>query len=312
MTCGPQGILTSLFVEPGGSPHVFDTSSERWGFDVCTLGKDGKQIVQRDNTGSRSMIAEQVRQGPYLCFGNLRMRMTPNMLDFWLPRILGAVEATNVFNVSDSLPSFGVLKVITSTDGQIYTEEIKNCVVSRAIFRGKATQVDEEEPEPIEVTLQIAGGEHVLGTTPPVVALPIGIINYPYIFEQAVFTINSLARVVYDYQLVIDNHVQVRYANQFYPIDLCPTNRTVMLQTTLKADTANITGLFLYPDAGYNNATLTFTSTTLSAQFLFGCLEAVDKSPEINGQTEIPLQLTMRALKQGAVPEIVVTNDSTP
>lgn len=306
MACGSQGVFSKLCVEPGASPHTFDTSSEPYKFLACTLGKKGKLVMQRTNTGSRSMLGIQSRQGPYLSYGDILMHPNPLDLDNWLPRILGANESSDTFALAETLPTFGVL-----VSNEADTEQTKDCVVTRAIFRGRSHEFEEGDAEPLEMIVQIAGKEHVTGTTYPSLSFTQTTAAVPYIFEEGVLTMNSVARTFYAFTLTIDNMVAIRYANNLYPVGLCPTGRRVTLDVDFQFTSANASDLFEYPNAGYSTCTLNFTNTTVLTTFSFNLLKAADLSPVIQGPGEVALRLRLIAFKTGSTNEITVTNDST-
>ena len=307
MGCGTQAVFTKVCVEPGASPHTFDTDSELYWFYLHTLGKRGKLAYDGQITGSRSHLATQVQPASYIAYGDIAMRLNAGDLDNWLPRILGGTEqATDIFPLADTLPSFGVL-----SDKVAETEEVKDCVVSRAIIRGKATQFDDENPEPIELILQVVGKEHATGTTFPAAVRPTGNEYLPYMFSEATLTIAGTARTMYDFVLVMDNQVQVRFANSTFPVGLCPSGRLIRLQTTLQFNDDNTDDLFEFPSAGAT-VQLKFTKSNVSTTFDFILMKAADNSPPIRGRGEVPLSLDLWALKSGSTNELIVTNDRTP
>ena len=317
MTCGAQGVFTRFAVEPGASPHTFDDDSEPYFFDISTMRKKQKAVRQQDNTGTRSMLATQVRQGAYLASGDVRMRMSPVYLDRWVPRILGgSKQIDQTISPTEGLDTNGSFGVLIDKVAQ--TEEFKDCRVNRAVISGQAATEDDEDAEPISLVMQILGRQHVVGTSFPSDMTHGSTLDWiPYVFHEGVLTINSVSRRFYGFQLSVNNFIIPRWANELYPIDLCPKGRSVTLDVDFKFDSVaagppagNVNGLFEYPDAGYPG-TLVLTNSTVCVTFHFNVLKAMNEGPAIRGQNELVYRLRMEALKSGVNPEFWVTNDST-
>jgi hypothetical protein len=318
MTCGAQGVFTRMAVEPGDSPYTFDEDSEIYFFDVNSMRKQQKRVMQSDNTGSRSLLSLQHRQGPYLAGGEVRMRMNPTYLDRWMPRVLGGAKDVNdIILPTEGLNTNGSFGVLVDKVAQ--TEEFRDCRVNRAVLAGRAANADDSDTEPVSLVTQIYGRVHAVGTPFPNDATHgEGPEFLPYIFEEGTFRINDQYRAIYAFQLAFDNRIIPRFANELYVIDLCPKGRITLLTLDFKFDSVaagpppgNVNGLFEYPDAGYGGATLTFTAGPLSVEFWFNRLEAINEGPTINGQNEVVYRMQFLALKQGSDPEVRITNVSS-
>jgi len=297
-----QGAQAALYVEPGASPHTFDTSSERYEFLYESLQKRGRIVGGTGIRGTRSPHSARTRAGHYTVGGRVAMNVDPAGLDAWLPRILGAAESSDSFALAESLPSFGVL-----VDRVTETFEYTDCVVNQAMFHGKAGPED-GEPELIEMVLDLIGKTEVANTSAPSVSLSTAANATPYVFSDSALTLQSGSREVKEWWLLISNHIQPRWVNSLSATQLCPRDRTVILRTRLPYDT-DTDDLYGQALAGATGS-LALTNGNLGTTFTFGTLQVPDESPIVRGKTEIDLFLTLTARMTGTTRELVVTNDS--
>jgi hypothetical protein len=311
--CSP-GALSSLLIEPGASPHTFDASSETYDFLHEDVIKQGSLIGGQGISGTRSSFANRVREAPYMIGGKLHSYTCAADLDKWLPRILGAAEtATDTFDVAETLPSFGML---IDRVGGVF--EYQDCMVNRAIWRGRAEPGD-GEPELVEQILEVMALDEVLTTTWPVSppSLSVAANRKPYIVADSTLTFVSTEYYFSDFIILIDNHIQPRWVNHIHPTALCPQDRTVILRLTFpftSVDDAVHSGI--YQNA--NRATgVTATMRMLPAGaaygtlFTFTGLQWAQVSPPVRGKRNIELIVDFVARRTGLASEIVVTNDNT-
>ncbi len=297
--------MSSLYVEPLASPHVFDTSSERYEFWRESLRKDGSIIDSDGIRGTRSAAKENIRQGPYSIGGPITMNFSAGMLDLWLPRILGTDESVNVFAVADTLPVFGCLIGYDSN----FKIEYKDCMVNQALFHAVAAGPD-DEPRLADLTLDIWGLTSANGTTLPVVSVPTAANFSPFIFSDVVMTVLSAAREVKEWWILIDNHLHRRWVNSVSATRMCPRKRTVMLRARVPFDTAN-TDLYDQAIAGAAGTFALTNTGTNSCSFAFANLVSPSEGPVIPGKTELDLTLQFMARSSGATKELIVTNVSS-
>jgi hypothetical protein len=293
MTTAVQGAMTAVYVEPGASPHTFDSSSERYECLTAAPGVQSEIVDTNGQRATRSHASERTRSGIYTVRPRLLLNPSPLDLDLWLPRILGAAESSDTFALADTLPTFGVLMDLVSQ-----THELKDCYVDTAIFRGSAGRL-------IELELQLAGTSDATGTSVPSVSLSVASNNAPYIFSDGVFTIAGSARDTLDWELTIANHLEVRFSNSRTATSITPGDRTVMQRTTHPY----ISGLYGLAVAGAAGSAA-FTNGGLSTTFTYGVLQIPNNAPEVPGKSEIVLRLDQVARMTGSTRELVVTNDS--
>lgn len=307
MACS-QGALARLYVASGDSPHSF--GSETYEFLSESLQKKGTVVHPNGIRGTRSQAWERARLGPYTVGGSILFNPDPQMLDSWIPRILGAAASGTTFAVAETLPAFGVL-----VNKVAQTFEYKDCKVSRATFAGQANQFG-GTPQPISMNIEVAGKDRVTGTSSPISDIAAGANNAPYIFEDGVCTIGGTARQILSFVLMIDNNLQVRFTNSLTATSICPQGRSVYLRlwVPFSSDTP-ITSLI---DQSITGATvvLTFTNGNMSFSISMTKVNFENIDPVITGKQEITLELGGFARSLGVyttgTKEIVVTNDSTP
>ena len=309
-----QGAQAKLLVEPGASAHTFDASSEVYDFRYESIQKKGRIVGGKSIFGSRSNYISPTRQGQAEVGGNLATYTSAADLDLWLPRVLGAAESTETFDIADTLPAFGML---IDRVGGIF--QYTDCTVNRCMWRGKAGPGD-SEPEMIEQVLNIWALGETLGTSwpgsPPTMSVAAN--RASYIMSDSVLTVGS-AYPIKAFVLMVDNHLQRRWVNSVNATALCPGDRTVMLRVLMPftaADAAVFSGLYQHASRLTGvSATLVFTPTGagagVSTSFALEKLQWVQTSPVVRGKTEIDLQVDFLVRKAAvATSEIIATSDS--
>jgi tail tube protein len=274
---GNIGALTSAYV-----------------FTSETLAKHGNVVERVGLRGTRSHVADDARTGPYQVGGAINLEPTPVDLLFWLAYLLGAAPSGSSYALAETLPS---LTLGFSRGPKKF--RYAGCAVDKAIFSGSAGGL-------LKLTLEIAGQSETLETTawPSIAADTAG----PYIFSDLALTINGLAREVHSFELVIDNAlVKNRFMNSTTVVNLPAGDRRVTLQTTHAWATAN-TDLYDPPLAGYDEATLAFTSGSHATTFTFGCLQAPAQSPTAAHLQENYLTVNWTVRQTGGTKELSVTS----
>jgi hypothetical protein len=285
-------------MEPGAAPHTFDASSEPYEFVAESVRKRGTILDTSGIRGTRSHHVSRTRPGTYEVGGSLTLHPSPADLDLLLPRILGAAESSDTFNLAESLPAFGIL-----IDRVAETFQYTDCKVSKATFKGSAGGL-------VELVLEILGVAEVTGTSFPALSLDTTAAAAPYDFSDGVLTLQSAARKMMDFELLIDNGLSARFTNSQTATSITPQDRTITLKTTnpFTADEVDLYEQALAGAAG----TLVLTNGGMSTTFTFAALQVPDMSPVVGGKQEIPLKLEMTARTSEATPELVVTHDSAP
>ena len=242
--------------------------------------------------GTRSHPAERTRDGTYAVQGTIRFHGSKNLLDLVLPRILGG-GSSPTYTLAETLPGFDVL-----VDRVARRFVYGTCKVNRAIFRARASGL-------LELALDLIGETETVSSTPfPAIAVPT---DAPYLWQDCVVTLNSAARVVTEFTLVVDNHLRARFSNSQTATDLYPVDRTIALQCAVPFTTDD-TDLYGANSAGAAAASLAFTNGGHSVTFTIAQVQFADNSPVVRGKEEILLHLDGTAKKLGSTSELVVTN----
>lgn len=298
LTLGTQGAQSLVAIEPGASTHTFDVSSECYEYLSESIILQGSILDTNAMRGTRSHSKEVTRQGPDTVGGSIVFNPAPNMLDLWLPRILGAAESTDTFALDETLPAFGVL-----IDRVGEEHQYNDCYVNRAVFRGRQGQL-------VELELDIWGASETFpGTAFPAITPGVASNDAPYIFSDATTSLWSSSRTILDFEVVIDNMLERRWANSITATAIMPRDRVVTFRCTVPYTSTEAGSLYDVAVAG-TSGTLTLTNGGMSTLFTFANLQAPPRSPAVRGKTENLLQLEMVARKSSTTDEVVVTHDS--
>lgn len=296
--CNAHSTQTAFYVEPGSAPHTFDSSSERYAVTADGLRKQGTILQAGGMRGSRGRHVADVREGPYTVSGSVTMEPTPAGLDLWLPRILGAAEASDVFAVAETLPSFGVL-----ADRDSETFQYTDCVVSRATLRGQSGF--------LTLTLDIVGKTEVTGTSVPAVSLGTTAAHAPYQFADLAVNMAGGTRHVTDFTLTVDNSISSLFFHSLTAECLNPGERIITLSANAKLNDTEVAALY-GQDAEGAAATLTLTNADMSTAIALTRFSPPDQSPTFSGKGEFYLPLVGEVRGHGTTEAIIVTHDSNP
>lgn len=302
MAVDSQGAQAKLCLEPGSSPHTFDTSSEPYQFNSENL--IGRQTILPDQgmSGTRSEHSGRTRFGERSVAGQITLCPSPNDLNLLLPRILGATESVDVFALAETLPAFGVM-----IDRVAKVWSLSDCYVNKATFSCSAGQK-------LVLVLDIIGFDYSIGAAGSFPALTLGVTSadQPYTMSDAVFTLASTARVTKSFELVIDNMLEGRRSNSLAITSLTPQARKITLKTVHPYTSAETD---LVEQALYG-ATGTIVLTPIgggmsgvTTTFTFGVLQCPTEAPPVGGKQAIDLTLNMEARMTGSTKELVVTHD---
>lgn len=279
----------------------FDAGSNRFDFVSHTLGQK-ESILDTDTVmGTRSHSEERTRFGQEDNSGQITVYMSPENLVYWLPVILGTAAAGTTFSLAETLIPFFILADDVD-DVYLYSD----CFVNTATITGTSGS------NFITLVLDIICKTRAAGQTFPVTVpdIPLTLDARPYVFTDGVLNLQSGAREFSEFELVIDNALNVDYRNSTTPTDIDPGDRIITLNVNVPAIATN-SDLINQALVGATG-TLTFTNSTVSTLFTFGTLQSPSKDPEVAGKGPVQYDLSMIAKKTGSTAELVVTNDSTP
>ena len=286
---------------------TFDANSIHTDFVSEAMQKQGRLVGGKTVTGSRSRITERQRLGSYAVGGDITLQPGPVLLDFLLPRILGAAEDADSFLLAESLLG---MSVMIDKVGSIF--QYDSVYVDRAVFRAKAGPGD-SDPELLALMLKPMAKTETEGATwaATIPVLPVTSNTMPYILSEAVLTLDSTPYQFSQFALVIDNMLSPRWVNSLTASAICPRDRQVQLlvenpfsateYAAFYANASQATGI---------TGSLAFTNAAMSTTFSFPSLVWADETPTVPGKTNIPYWISFSALKVGTSPEISVVNDS--
>lgn len=297
-------VQTRYWVEPGASPHTFDSSSERIDPYAWSVGKKGTILFADTIRGTRDQPSERTRSGPYMIRGRITLPVDVALMDLWLPRILGGNESADVFPVAETLPAFGLLADLGGN-----THEFKDCYVNAAVISGRQYN-GQGAPEPLTLMLDIIGTDEAVGTSAPSVSLSTAANTAPLMFEDGVFTMQSGARDIQAFNIGIYNMLRPRWANSLKPTVIYPSGRLIQVNTICAYTSSEASALYGQGYAGAS-ATFTFTNGNTSFGFTFGRLQVPPETPEVQGRGEVLLKLNGVGRAVTTTKSIVGANDST-
>ena len=270
--------------------------TESFEFIAESLRKQQEIVETNGIRGTRSIPIERTRDSIYRVSGGIQFHATPSMLDLILPRIMGANESTDVFAFAETLPAFDVL-----IDRVAKRFVYGGCKVGRATFRASAGG-------PLELDCELTGKTEVVSATAfPSISAPT---DPPYVWSDAVCTIEGTARTVTQWELTIDNRINSRFANSQTATDIHTEGRDVTLSLTVPY-TSDEVDLYGINSSGASAATFVLTNGNRSITFSVAALMVPDASPVVGGPGEILLTLSGSARSSGATKELVITSDST-
>lgn len=275
----------------------FDTNSKAIEIISSTFGKQG-QILSTDGLrGTRQYHNSRTRKGPYSVSGQIVVAASPLFHDMFLPMILGAVEATDVFDLAESLP-LGYLMWDSGTKVTTWS----NVIVSRASLRGTVGQM-------CQWTLDLEAESESIGDagTFPALTMPT---DSPYCLHDGVLTLQADTREYSEFELVIDNQIDTqRWQNAITRSKFPSSGVQVSLNTNhpWSSDEVDLYDQALYGAAGSLVLTNADVGTNVCTIAL-GFLQAPAQHPQAPGRGEIRLPLQMTARQSESTPSIRITN----
>lgn len=308
--CCAQGANGRAVFKDGSAPYTWtaDSTAHRQDFLYETLEFDSPILPSSGITGSIDQDVARAVKGPGMVKGRISFEVSPILLTRWLPRILRGSPSGTSYPLGDLDAVFGAIIDTVADPG---LREYQNLRVDRAMFHGKGGDPGQTPPT-ITLTLDIVGEtEDNTIASFPAVDIPTGATAQPYLMSDTAISINSVARDVNEWWLLIDNHRQPRWVNSLSPVSFCPTGRTIMLRLELAA--CDSEDLMTVPVAGYDGS-LTLATTGMSTVFTFGKLVAPNATPHILGKTTINLEVQLLSLADIAHAEaaLAVVHDATP
>lgn len=294
MTSPSLGTFARLAIAPAGTPVAqFADALE---FTSESLRREQTLLDTAGLRGTRAHSLERTRTGTSLVQGELRLPVSPAGLALLWPRMLGGTPVEGQFPLAETLPACDLL-----VDRVARRFLYRGCRVDRAVLRGRAGGLLELAVEWIGAT------EEVLTTPAPNLAPPL---DSPLVFHDSTLTLRQLERPLLEFELVIDNHLAVRFANSPSPGEIFPVDRTIQLTAVLPF-TPEALDLYGLGAAGIGAGLLRFTNGPQSVAIQLPAIQWIDRSPVVAGRQEITLPLTGFARRTATQPELLVQHTST-
>lgn len=272
-----------------------DTTATPVAFLSENLALKGELIRSQGTYGTRSYHKERTRVGNQVVAGTIEVEITPPLLVFLLPRILGADASGTTFALAETLPAFQIM-IDRGTDVFTYAD----CVISKATFKGAAGGQ-------VTLSLDILGVSETVGGSFPSLTTPI---DQPYIFSDGALSLASTAYQMMDFELSVDNKCEARWTNSNTATRIAPVNMREVALALTTPFTSTEYARYAPAIAGIAGS-VTITNGTVSCLFSMVNLQAPPESPTVTSKGEVPMKLNYMASMSGTTKELIVTNDST-
>jgi hypothetical protein len=258
--------------------------------------------------GTRTKHYGRVVAGNYTVAGSITMRPGQTQIDTWLPRILyGTEETGHHFPVDETPTNPGdYFAVMIDKVGDVH--QYNDCIVNRCTFSGSAG-------EALVMTLEIFGMSEAIGVSIPgsaPAAFTYNADSLPVLFSTGTLTLGSDTYLFEDFEVVIDNMVEVQFRNSATALAFVPLDRVVTMRVNMDY-TATST---FYGAETAVAGTLNFVPTGgTSFGFVFPKLIAPKETPVVPGKVTIMNDITFTAYGDDYTDytdsELYIINDET-
>ena len=322
MACSPTGAEIELLIADGEGPHnaaawqsaVSGGTAHRYKIISETLTKRKSWITTIDLTGDRQVRCDDRIPGPSIVVGDIHFRVRAGDMATLLPRIIGTESPSGTFETATGDPPYFSCLI----DRVTQTYNYWGLKANRVIVRGRASALQGDNAQPIEMIVSVIGKDREKGVaipSSPAAAFGTGEGCKPYIFEDATLTIDSSNYVMQDFVLAIDHMLEPEYNGTLYPSDICPIGDKLVRLRTRHPYRSGELPLTLLSDSGVDgNLKFLFStnsgSGSVSTDFQFGCLQLVETDPNATGPGRIPLFIDLLAGTDGTDPDLRVVNDA--
>lgn len=277
----------------GASPATFDSNSQRFEVVSSTVKKTGEVLDGMGLLGTRSHREDRTRAGLIRVGGQIALDISPRMMDFFLPYILGANESTDTFAVADSLAGFDMLHDAFGTGSSAV--KFNELYVNRFSLRFA--------PGILRATLDVIGKSVTTGQSFTSGALgSTAATDAPYVFYDTSGGITirsgSGAQEIEEGELVIENFLDVKFRNSQTATSIRATDRQVSLVTNIPLTTTTLSTYF--GDKTAADATIVITNGTVATTFTLNNFKVPDDGPtDVNDKGEAVLVLRGMARGDG-------------
>lgn len=274
-----------------------------------TIGLENEKLDSDGTTGTRSLYDVLQRDSVDKVAGQIEYNPTFNILDFYLPYILGGSESSDTFPIADTLPDFDRLKDMS---GKIVKHT--GLKVSKAEFQFG--------PGILKLMLDCLGKTETATGLSWTVATSAslgtnGVKDRPYAFQDCTVTINSATRKIRQGTLTIDNKCEAIFSSGSVTAEeiLPQGSRVVTLASTHPSSSTEWDALYATTGSAAtdgNTATIVLTYTdgtnTVTTTITLRKLRAPKKTPVFESKGEIFYIPVWQPRHDGTNAEITVTN----
>ena len=310
--CASQGAYSKLLMEPGSSPHTFDSSSERYEFLAESLTVVDKFGGGNQITGYPDRVASKLRRLKNYCKGSIWMNVCPSYFANLLPRMIGPLD-TGVYQPTGCPTAFGIL---IERDNGVFT--YSDCyVASWELSATEPSLQDNGEPEMLVLRLDlIAKLEELDGDTwpdpEPALGTADGYTNYILSDSTGAVTLAGSARPIQRFRLWYDHGLKPRFRNSTTISQICPGTRRCGLNVVTDWNSTNEDLYNQDPDGAA--ASIAFTIESMSTVFSFTRLTVPDSAPNVRSKwTDVMLNINGEGActTPGTNFDLTATNDAT-
>jgi len=293
-----MGYATQLGLGP---QHATSLATRQFEFQACTLNRRENLIRPGGIRGKRAPIGDFAQTGTSSVSGNIMLLPRPDDLDFLLPYLLGGAEASDVFDLAETLP-----ELVATVDKDLLVETYRGLKVAQAIFRSKQGQ-------PLTLELLLEGKTKdtsaAAGTFPAIG----GTLSekLPYVHHHASWTFDETAIPIDDLVLTIDHQLELDHFHNSQTRTSLPEGEptiTLAFTTLHNADFGD--HVREIAATGVSGAELAFDNGTDSLTIDFGRLQKPETPVDIRGKKSIRPEVTLQAYEDeaNARPMIRFTN----
>lgn len=278
---------------------TFDSGSFRPDFKTCGIKQKVGLIGSPGMRGERVRHGAKIVQGEISVGGPLVLEPTPAELDFFLPYIMGAVEATDVFAMGDTFTALYAL-----IDRKQKVHKYTGLVVDKATFRFRRNQ-------PVELTIDWIGKTESQQNAGSFSAAAIDT-QESYLMRQAVLTLQALTVEFEEAELSISNFMDAKFRNSQTATAIDATDSSVQLRVTVPYNTTNLAIYTNEVAASWAGGSIVLTNGARSCTFTLNSLRSQPEAPDVPERNrEGMLILPFEAFKTSSTKPLSITNVST-
>lgn len=293
-----QGALGRLAIKTG-TAYAADPAAANWAAGSPTAWPfTSEGIVKQEQIldtqgirGTRTHSEEQTRAGTYTIGGTLTLTPSPELLENFLPLILGTAKDSDGggsgidrYTTGESLILFSLL---IDKVGAIF--EFRECQIARAVFTGTKDQL-------VSMSLDIQAREQAVESTwqSNIAAIGTSELYDPYVFHDCDIEADGVADLpINGFTLTIDNSLDVQHRNTQRPASIVPQDRVVTLSVPVPFNSGNYTEF--YGSTSQTTSQLKMNNGTYRCDFEMGQMSQTKRTPVVSGKSEIGLMLEYQA-----------------